>query len=141
MNLVSTAGYKWSYDGVKKLRQRGMDYIWGINNEHKTLDDNWECALNLPAANIPEDANTDPRLDSEVVVCTLGCMSNHRTTNSLTKNRSSAVHPHPQCCRHEIGGFEDPQPWLERNLRWVQQWIYSHRFIINCFKAGKGNVM
>lgn len=41
--------------------QRVMDCIWGINNDHTTLSDNWECAFDLPASSISKDANTDPR--------------------------------------------------------------------------------
>ncbi|KAH6989611.1 hypothetical protein BKA56DRAFT_611866 [Ilyonectria sp. MPI-CAGE-AT-0026] len=134
LKLVLTASHKWWYDAVKNVKE--MEYMWGINNDHATLDDNWECTLDLPATNIPEDSNTNPVLDSEVVVCTLGCMPNHRITKSLTKNTSSAVQPQPQRCRHEIGGFQDPQPKSERKFLWAQQWVYSHRFGINCFKTG-----
>ncbi|KAF7164248.1 hypothetical protein CNMCM6106_000829 [Aspergillus hiratsukae] len=44
-----------------------------------------------------------------------------------------------QCCGHDIGGFEGPQPSPELLLRWVQLGIHSPRFAINCFKTSPGN--
>ncbi|RAL09536.1 putative alpha-glucosidase [Aspergillus homomorphus CBS 101889] len=44
-----------------------------------------------------------------------------------------------QCCGHDIGGFEGPQPSPELLLRWIQLGIHSPRFAINCFKTSPGN--
>ncbi|OAA66278.1 neutral alpha-glucosidase ab precursor [Cordyceps fumosorosea ARSEF 2679] len=55
IDFTSEAGFQWWYEGVKKLRQQGIDCIWNDNNEYVVTDDSWECALTLPSLReIPE---------------------------------------------------------------------------------------
>ncbi|KAF7556661.1 hypothetical protein G7Z17_g1201 [Cylindrodendrum hubeiense] len=62
IDFTSVAGFKWWYDGVKTLRQQGIDCIWNDNNEYTVPDDNWECALDLPSLEIPEGAKNRPQI-------------------------------------------------------------------------------
>ncbi|KAK7416289.1 hypothetical protein QQZ08_012063 [Neonectria magnoliae] len=62
IDFTSAAGFKWWYDGVKKLRQQGIDCIWNDNNEYTITDDEWECALDLPSLDIPDNAKGRPQV-------------------------------------------------------------------------------
>lgn len=56
--------------------------------------------------------------------------------NALSLNAGMSL---LQCCGHDIGGFEGPQPSPELLLRWIQLGIHSPRFAINCFKTSPEN--
>lgn len=45
LDFTSKAGYNWWYNGVKALKEVGIDAMWNDNNEYNTPDDNWQCAL------------------------------------------------------------------------------------------------
>ncbi|KAI1372193.1 glycoside hydrolase family 31 protein [Hypoxylon crocopeplum] len=45
LDFTSNAGYKWWYDGVKALKEVGIDAMWNDNNEYNTPSDDWQCAL------------------------------------------------------------------------------------------------
>ncbi|KAI5460398.1 glycosyl hydrolases family 31-domain-containing protein [Mariannaea sp. PMI_226] len=62
IDFTSEAGFKWWYEGVKKLRQQGIDCIWNDNNEYTITDDNWECALNQPSLVVPEKLRNRPQV-------------------------------------------------------------------------------
>lgn len=62
IDFTSEAGFQWWYNGVKKLRQEGIACIWNDNNEYVINDDNWECALNLPGLEIPEELKDRPQV-------------------------------------------------------------------------------
>lgn len=62
IDFTSEAGFKWWYEGVKKLRQEGIDCIWNDNNEYTITDDDWECALNEPSLVVPEKLKGRPQV-------------------------------------------------------------------------------
>lgn len=62
IDFTSEAGFNWWVEGVRKLRQEGIDCIWNDNNEYVINDENWECALNLPGLHIPESMKDRPQL-------------------------------------------------------------------------------
>lgn len=45
IDLTSRAGYDWWYNGVKDLKNVGIDVMWNDNNEFNTPSDDWQCAL------------------------------------------------------------------------------------------------
>jgi alpha-glucosidase (family GH31 glycosyl hydrolase) len=45
IDFTSKMGFQWWYDGVKALRQCGIEGIWNDNNEYTISNDNWQCAL------------------------------------------------------------------------------------------------
>lgn len=49
LDFTSKAGFQWWYDGVKSLKQIGIDVPWNDNNEYVIPNDNWECALDEPS--------------------------------------------------------------------------------------------
>lgn len=62
IDFTSEAGFKWWYEGVRKLRQQGIDCIWNDNNEYVINNDDWECALNLPGLDIPHGMDARPQI-------------------------------------------------------------------------------
>lgn len=49
IDFTSKIGYDWWYDGVKSLREIGIDCMWNDNNEYVVPDDTWECSLDQPS--------------------------------------------------------------------------------------------
>jgi alpha-glucosidase (family GH31 glycosyl hydrolase) len=45
IDFTSKAGYEWWYNGVKKLREVGIEGAWNDNNEYSIPDDDWELAV------------------------------------------------------------------------------------------------
>lgn len=45
LDFTSKAGYNWWYNGVKALKDVGIDVMWNDNNEYNTPSDDWQCAL------------------------------------------------------------------------------------------------
>jgi alpha-glucosidase (family GH31 glycosyl hydrolase) len=45
IDFTSKAGFDWWYEGVKGLRECGIEGIWNDNNEYTIPDDDWQCAL------------------------------------------------------------------------------------------------
>jgi len=45
IDFTSNSGFKWWYEGVKGLRNCGIEGIWNDNNEYTIPDDDWQCAL------------------------------------------------------------------------------------------------
>ncbi|KAH7253198.1 glycosyl hydrolases family 31-domain-containing protein [Fusarium solani] len=62
IDFTSAAGFKWWYEGIKKLREEGIDCMWNDNNEYVIADDEWRCALTEPSLNIPEAARYRPEV-------------------------------------------------------------------------------
>ncbi|KAL6879334.1 glycoside hydrolase family 31 protein [Trichoderma novae-zelandiae] len=62
IDFTSAAGFQWWYDGVKKLRQQGIDCIWNDNNEYTVNDDGWICALDQPSLKVREDVKNRPQI-------------------------------------------------------------------------------
>ncbi|CAG9992939.1 unnamed protein product [Clonostachys byssicola] len=54
IDFTSEAGFKWWYEGVKKLRKQGIEGIWNDNNEYTITDDNWECGLDNQLLQVPQ---------------------------------------------------------------------------------------
>lgn len=57
IDFTSAAGFKWWYEGIKRLRQEGLDCMWNDNNEYTIADDDWQCALDEPSLQVPENIN------------------------------------------------------------------------------------
>ncbi|KAH6611638.1 neutral alpha-glucosidase ab [Trichoderma cornu-damae] len=62
IDFTSAAGFKWWYDGVKKLRQQGIDCVWNDNNEYTVTDDGWICALDQPSLTSRDDVKGRPQI-------------------------------------------------------------------------------
>ncbi|RFU80381.1 neutral alpha-glucosidase ab [Trichoderma arundinaceum] len=62
IDFTSEAGFKWWYEGVKKLRQEGIDCIWNDNNEYTVTDDGWICALDEPSLAVRDDVKDRPQI-------------------------------------------------------------------------------
>ncbi|KXJ90216.1 glycosyl hydrolases family 31-domain-containing protein, partial [Microdochium bolleyi] len=45
IDFTSKAGYDWWYQGVKDLKDVGIDAMWNDNNEYNIPSDDWQCAL------------------------------------------------------------------------------------------------
>jgi alpha-glucosidase (family GH31 glycosyl hydrolase) len=45
IDFTSAAGFRWWYEGVRGLKELGIDCIWNDNDEYTVSTDNWECAL------------------------------------------------------------------------------------------------
>ncbi|KAI1804454.1 glycoside hydrolase family 31 protein [Daldinia bambusicola] len=45
IDFTSKAGYNWWHDGVKGLKEVGIDAMWNDNNEYNIPNDDWQCAL------------------------------------------------------------------------------------------------
>ncbi|KAI8631888.1 glycoside hydrolase family 31 protein [Xylariaceae sp. FL1651] len=52
LDFTAKAGYDWWYNGVKALKDVGIDVMWNDNNEYNIPDDEWQCALETVA--VPE---------------------------------------------------------------------------------------
>ncbi len=50
IDFTSKAGFEWWYEGVKALRNCGIEGIWNDNNEYTIPDDDWQCALDGPVS-------------------------------------------------------------------------------------------
>ncbi|EKG16080.1 Glycoside hydrolase family 31 [Macrophomina phaseolina MS6] len=50
IDFTSKKGYEWWYEGVKELRELGIDCMWNDNNEYTIPHDGWACALDHPNA-------------------------------------------------------------------------------------------
>jgi alpha-glucosidase (family GH31 glycosyl hydrolase) len=57
IDFTSEAGYKWWYEGIKALKEVGIDCIWNDNNEYTIPHDKWQCELTASALN--QDHNHD----------------------------------------------------------------------------------
>lgn len=79
IDFTSAAGFKWWYDGVKKLRQQGIDCMWNDNNEYTVADDDWECALDQPSLVVSETAKKTPQVGhwGRSLHTELHCKSSH----------------------------------------------------------------
>lgn len=62
IDFTSAASFKWWYEGIKKLREEGIDCMWNDNNEYVVGDDEWRCALNEPSLSVPEAAKYRPEI-------------------------------------------------------------------------------
>ncbi|KAK1237045.1 hypothetical protein MKX07_000467 [Trichoderma sp. CBMAI-0711] len=62
IDFTSAAGFQWWYDGVKKLREQGIDCIWNDNNEYTVTDDGWICALDQPSLHVRDDVKDRPQI-------------------------------------------------------------------------------
>ncbi|CAM1504993.1 Fc.00g106300.m01.CDS01 [Cosmosporella sp. VM-42] len=62
IDFTSAAGFTWWYDGVKKLREAGIDCMWNDNNEYTISDDEWKCALDNPALRVRDDVRDNPQV-------------------------------------------------------------------------------
>jgi alpha-glucosidase (family GH31 glycosyl hydrolase) len=45
IDFTSAAGFRWWYEGVRALKELGIDCIWNDNNEYTIPNDDWVCAL------------------------------------------------------------------------------------------------
>ena len=57
IDFTSAAGFRWWYDGVRALKELGIDVPWNDNNEYTIPNDNWQCKLDEPSMEINADAN------------------------------------------------------------------------------------
>lgn len=57
IDFTSSAGFRWWYEGIKGLKELGIDCIWNDNNEFTIADDYWECALDEDSLNKPNESD------------------------------------------------------------------------------------
>jgi alpha-glucosidase (family GH31 glycosyl hydrolase) len=62
IDFTSEAGFKWWYEGVRKLCEVGVDCMWNDNNEYTITDDDWECRLDLPGLDVPAAGSDRPQV-------------------------------------------------------------------------------
>ncbi|KAL7811949.1 glycoside hydrolase family 31 protein [Trichoderma gracile] len=62
IDFTSAAGFQWWYDGVKRLREQGIDCIWNDNNEYTVTHDGWICALDQPSLHVRDDVKDRPQI-------------------------------------------------------------------------------
>ncbi|KAK8038097.1 Neutral alpha-glucosidase C [Apiospora phragmitis] len=141
IDFTSKAGYDWWYNGVKALKDVGIDAMWNDNNEYNIPNDDWHS----------HDATLEAEPDVRPFVLTRSatagtmkyCASSWsgdnvtswegmKGANALALNAGFSL---LQCYGHDIGGFEGPQPSPEHLVRWIQLGIHSPRFTINCYKT------
>ncbi|ORY67109.1 family 31 glycosyl hydrolase [Pseudomassariella vexata] len=56
IDFTSKAGFDWWYEGVRALKDVGIDAMWNDNNEYNIPNDDWQCAMetvNAPEKDIP----------------------------------------------------------------------------------------
>lgn len=63
IDFTSKAGYNWWYNGVKSLREIGIDCMWNDNNEYTVPSDDWINALDQPDASAAAEAAGVERKD------------------------------------------------------------------------------
>ncbi|KAM0722549.1 hypothetical protein Q7P37_001990 [Cladosporium fusiforme] len=63
IDFTSKAGYDWWYNGVKSLREIGIDCMWNDNNEYTVPSDDWINALDQPDAAAAAEATGEKRKD------------------------------------------------------------------------------
>jgi alpha-glucosidase (family GH31 glycosyl hydrolase) len=63
IDFTSKAGYDWWYNGVKGLREIGIDCMWNDNNEYTIPSDDWINALDEPEAKAAAAASGQQKRD------------------------------------------------------------------------------
>ncbi|KAK4634063.1 Alpha-glucosidase 2 [Fulvia fulva] len=59
IDFTSKAGYDFWYNGVKELRQIGMDCMWNDNNEYVVPDDTWQLSLDQESVKDIKEPRSD----------------------------------------------------------------------------------
>ena len=59
IDFTSDSGFNWWYEGVKALRNIGIEGIWNDNNEYTVPDDDWQCALQTVAGERDQSVRSD----------------------------------------------------------------------------------
>jgi alpha-glucosidase (family GH31 glycosyl hydrolase) len=49
IDFTSSKGFRWWYEGIKALKELGIDVPWDDNNEYTIPNDDWECRLDEPS--------------------------------------------------------------------------------------------
>lgn len=63
IDFTSKAGFDWWYNGVKSLRQIGIDCMWNDNNEYLVPDDTWQCSTDQPDVKAAKERTGESRKD------------------------------------------------------------------------------
>lgn len=63
IDFTSKAGYNFWYNGVKSLREIGIDCMWNDNNEYTIPSDDWINAVDQPEAVAAAEATAEKRRD------------------------------------------------------------------------------
>ncbi|KEY71174.1 hypothetical protein S7711_10560 [Stachybotrys chartarum IBT 7711] len=62
IDFTSAAGFQWWFEGIKKLKQEGVECMWNDNNEYTVTDDGWQCVLDQPDLDVPEPCRKRPEI-------------------------------------------------------------------------------
>jgi alpha-glucosidase (family GH31 glycosyl hydrolase) len=62
IDFTSASGYQWWFDGIKKLKEQGIDCMWNDNNEYTVTDDGWQCALDQPDLVVSDEDRKRPEI-------------------------------------------------------------------------------
>ena len=62
IDFTSTAGFRWWYEGVKALREVGIDCIWNDNNEYTVADDDTICACDAEDPAVVESGHSKKQI-------------------------------------------------------------------------------
>ncbi|KAH8173601.1 glycosyl hydrolases family 31 domain-containing protein [Sarocladium implicatum] len=62
IDFTSEAGFRWWYEGVRKLCALGIDCMWNDNNEYTVTHDDWECRLDLAGLDVPGSGKERPQI-------------------------------------------------------------------------------
>ncbi|TVY84919.1 Alpha-glucosidase [Lachnellula suecica] len=77
IDFTSKSGFQWWYDGVKALRECGIEGIWNDNNEYTIPDDDWQCALERDEHASGEQVGANVGLWGRALNCELMGKSSH----------------------------------------------------------------
>lgn len=82
IDFTSSAGYRFWYEGIRELKQLGIDGIWNDNNEYTIPDDSWQCAL---------DESSVTKVDKKLTSRDIGLWGRSLNTELMGKASHDAV--------------------------------------------------
>ncbi|KAF1985371.1 glycoside hydrolase family 31 protein [Aulographum hederae CBS 113979] len=93
IDFTSAFGYNWWFEGVKALREVGIDVVWNDNNEYTIPDDDWECKLDAPVLRSSEFLDGQKRVGvlGRAIHAELMAKSSHDALISLDSGRRPFV--------------------------------------------------
>ncbi|QIX00676.1 hypothetical protein AMS68_006193 [Peltaster fructicola] len=63
IDFTSKTGYDWWFNGVKSLREIGIDCMWNDNNEYLVPNDSWQCAMDQLDMKAAQSSSKQSRCD------------------------------------------------------------------------------
>ncbi len=166
LDFTHPEGIRWWQDGLRRqVLDYGIDAGWNDNNEYEIWDDDGEShgfGSSLPIARsrplhallmtrATAEAQAAHRPDERVYTVTrAGPPGIQRYAQTWSGDNTTSWHTLRWNLRmgltmslsgmfntgHDVGGFNGPVPDPELLVRWVQNGVFSPRFIMNSWKSG-----